>query len=260
VFVNQRVTTHILEYVISSDPDLSTLLRPASIYAAGSPATASYSVSKGDVAGRLAAFAAGSVNLLLSTVVAEEGMDVAAANCVVRFDPMVHAVSMVQGRGRARQADSSFLVLSERPDRPAATLVEVEKLQQALASTLQPAPRGDNSALRTAQKNREMNARDVLLKAPSLAALVVYCQKTKVDLQVSFSTASNTGSDTGSDKGSDKGSEKGPNKGGWRCSLTYESELRQLTCQHVGASRRVAKAAAGVELMLMLARDAGVST
>lgn len=31
----------------------------------------------------------------------------------------------MQGRGRARQADSSFVVLSERADRPAALLVKV---------------------------------------------------------------------------------------------------------------------------------------
>lgn len=100
VFVQQRVSTHILEYVISSDPHLSPLLRPASIYAAGSPATASLAVSKTIVASRVGAFSRGEVNLLLATVVAEEGMDVAAANCVIRFDAMIHAVSLVQGRGR----------------------------------------------------------------------------------------------------------------------------------------------------------------
>jgi superfamily II DNA or RNA helicase len=52
----------------------------------------------------LRAFADGTVNLLITTVVAEEGMDVPAANCVLRFDPMLNAVSLVQGRGRARHA------------------------------------------------------------------------------------------------------------------------------------------------------------
>lgn len=36
----------------------------------------------------VAAFRGGAINLLFSTSVAEEGMDIAACNCVVRFDPL----------------------------------------------------------------------------------------------------------------------------------------------------------------------------
>ena len=53
VFVDQRITTHILAYVISSDPDLSRLIRSTSIYAAGSSASASMRpLTKRDVADR----------------------------------------------------------------------------------------------------------------------------------------------------------------------------------------------------------------
>ena len=43
-----------------------------------------------------------------------------------------------QGRGRARQADSSFVVLSEREDRPTTLLAEVEQLQSTIERDFQP--------------------------------------------------------------------------------------------------------------------------
>ena len=66
-------------------------------------------------------FELGPLNSILNGIlgipqVCEEGMDVPEANCVVRFDPMLTSVSYVQGRGRAREAGSSLLVLRERED------------------------------------------------------------------------------------------------------------------------------------------------
>lgn len=139
VFVQQRVTTHILAHVIASDRELSALFRPACIYATSTPAAAGLSVSKSQTRSRLAAFATGETNLLITTDVAEEGLDVPAANCVVRYDAMLHAVSLVQGRGRARQEHSSLVVLAERADRPTAVLQRAEAAQMALVRGFQPA-------------------------------------------------------------------------------------------------------------------------
>ena len=47
----------------------------------------------------------------------------------MRFDPVLNAVSHVQGRGRARQSASSFVVLAERADRPVELLQSVEAQQ-----------------------------------------------------------------------------------------------------------------------------------
>ena len=71
--------------------------------------------------------------MLIATTVAEEGMDVPAANCTIRYDPVHNAVSHVQGRGRARQEDSSFVVLNERTDRPVTMLDSVDALQRKVA-------------------------------------------------------------------------------------------------------------------------------
>ena len=135
----------------------------------------------------------GAVNLLICTVVAEEGMDVPAANCVVRFDPMVHSVSFVQGRGRARADASSFVVLAERDDRPVELLAAVEQQQLELVREI---ARGGAGAVsdaraferaRQQQADRERGAAAVLPASPvdpaaALAALNLYCKKTKVNV------------------------------------------------------------------------------
>jgi len=137
-FVQQRVTTHILEHIVRSDQDLSNRFTTACLYATTSPATPSLAVTSLQAKKNLRGFADGTVNLLITTVVAEEGMDVPAANCVLRFDPMLNSVSLVQGRGRARHANSSFIVLSERPDRPTNRLVEAEHQQLEIVRNFQP--------------------------------------------------------------------------------------------------------------------------
>jgi ERCC4-related helicase len=192
VFVEQRAMTHILEHIITSCPSLSANLNPACIYATSSPATASLRVTKSDSAVRLAAFSAGSLNLLICTVVAEEGMDVPAANCVVRFDAMVHSVSFVQGRGRARAEGSSYVVLAERDDRPVALLADVEHQQLAIVREIARGGAGGGSADLKAQERKKQTDRDrsaaailptlAVDPATALGTLNLYCKKTKVVL------------------------------------------------------------------------------
>lgn len=161
LFVQQRVTTHILEHFVRSDRELTARLKTACVYAASTRATPTFKVSKTDVRDRIAAFSDGSVNLLIATNVAEEGMDIPAANCVIRFDAMLHTVSLVQGRGRARQENSSLVVLSERSDRPTSTLVRNEATQLELLQTLRPDANEESSleAQRQAQESKETNAK-----------------------------------------------------------------------------------------------------
>ncbi|CBJ26154.1 ATP-dependent RNA helicase, putative [Ectocarpus siliculosus] len=143
VFVRQRMTTHVLAHVIAADPRMAPRFSAACLYASSSPTTASLSLSERDTEENLEAFRSGSVNLLLSTCVAEEGIDVPDANCVVRYDPMDHAVSMVQGRGRARGAESSFVVLCERADRTTADLEAVEQRQLWHLRNMEPDHQGE---------------------------------------------------------------------------------------------------------------------
>uniref|UniRef100_J3N3J6 Uncharacterized protein n=1 Tax=Oryza brachyantha TaxID=4533 RepID=J3N3J6_ORYBR len=59
-------------------------------------------------------FRAGKVNLLFTTDVTEEGIDVPNCSCVIRFDLPRTVCSYVQSRGRARRNNSDYILMIER--------------------------------------------------------------------------------------------------------------------------------------------------
>ncbi|CCM06284.1 uncharacterized protein FIBRA_08535 [Fibroporia radiculosa] len=61
----------------------------------------------------LAEFRSGEKNLIISTSVAEEGIDIQACGSVIRFDLPPNTVSWAQSRGRARKSRSSFVLMFE---------------------------------------------------------------------------------------------------------------------------------------------------
>lgn len=235
LFVRQRISTHIVQHYLSQDIRLRSLLRSSCLYATSSPATASLKVSRSASDRALREFASGDANLLISTSVAEEGLDVPGANCVIYLDPIDHAVSYVQGRGRARQENSSFVMLSQHLDRPASLLAQQEREQHALASSFSPAnTRADTSAEIAAQTSRERGARHVLFEELTdsnvLSLLSLYCKKTKVECQECFTiVAAQT-----------------------HCSLTYESVLRKVSVKASSQSKKQAKKEAAVALIRAL--------
>ncbi|KAL4956056.1 hypothetical protein BDW69DRAFT_181948 [Aspergillus filifer] len=62
----------------------------------------------------LVRFRTGEINCLFATSVAEEGLDIADCNLVVRFDLFNTMIQYVQSRGRARQANSTYASIIER--------------------------------------------------------------------------------------------------------------------------------------------------
>eukprot|EP00551_Chaetoceros_affinis_P008024 CAMPEP_0203680408 /NCGR_PEP_ID=MMETSP0090-20130426/39147_1 /ASSEMBLY_ACC=CAM_ASM_001088 /TAXON_ID=426623 /ORGANISM="Chaetoceros affinis, Strain CCMP159" /LENGTH=749 /DNA_ID=CAMNT_0050548463 /DNA_START=86 /DNA_END=2335 /DNA_ORIENTATION=- len=235
IFVKQRVITHVLQYAIAQHKVLSQKLNPCILYAVKSPATCTLRLNKTSCEESLQAFRSGKANLLITTNVAEEGIDIPAANCVIYFDAMNHAVSYVQGRGRARQAESSFVILQERNDRPATLLAHEEKEQHDIASSFIPSNDVVNTdALAVGQEARERNAQPLLqnfTKNNSLQKLQEYCQKTKAIL-----------TDTFVEKSLDKK----------HCVLTYQSQTTQLSAEGIGQNKKAAKRLASFELMKAL--------
>ncbi|XP_040473054.1 probable ATP-dependent RNA helicase DHX58 isoform X2 [Falco naumanni] len=62
-------------------------------------------------------FRKGALNLLFSTSVAEEGLDIPECNIVVRYGLMTNEIAMMQARGRARAKNSVYSVLAKANSR-----------------------------------------------------------------------------------------------------------------------------------------------
>ena len=86
---------------------------------------------------------------------------VPAANVVIRFDPIQTPVSLVQSRGRARQADSSFVVLQHQSNKRSLQVMQTaEHTQSELLVESKKFNGGDenhkaNMRRRKSQKSRE---------------------------------------------------------------------------------------------------------
>ncbi len=51
------------------------------------------------------------MNLLIATSVAEEGLDIQSCKLVVRFDAFASITEYIQSRGRARDPNSTYVVM-----------------------------------------------------------------------------------------------------------------------------------------------------
>lgn len=84
-------------------------------------------------------FKVGAKNLIISTSVAEEGIDVQACCTVVRWDPPQNMISWAQSRGRARRKRSSFVIMSVLGDTP--SVLKWEELERQMVALYNDASR-----------------------------------------------------------------------------------------------------------------------
>lgn len=120
VFVEQRQVAACLAKILSCIPELRGSIRCAELVGHGGghghrgkhAATANVKgmglARQQDV---VKSFRDGTLNLLVATSVAEEGLDFPACDLVIRFDPLHHMVGYVQSRGRARTKTSTFVIM-----------------------------------------------------------------------------------------------------------------------------------------------------
>ena len=80
----------------------------------------------------LADFKIGEKNVIISTSVAEEGIDIQACGSVVRWDPPPNMASWAQSRGRARRKRSTFTLMFMRGGSDQGNVTKWEKLEQEM--------------------------------------------------------------------------------------------------------------------------------
>jgi hypothetical protein len=114
VFVRERPTASILSEIISSHP-LTKGRFPKVGVMAGTSQNASRKRDIWDLFSggneSLDDFRTGNLNLLVSTSVLEEGIDVPSCNLVICFEKPANLKSFIQIRGRARDRDSKLVIL-----------------------------------------------------------------------------------------------------------------------------------------------------
>lgn len=107
IFTRTRQSAHSLLLWLQQQPGLQTMdIRAELLIGAGSSSQSTHMTQK-EQQEVIRNFRLGTLNLLVATSVAEEGLDIPQCNVVVRYGLLTNEISMVQARGRAR-ADQSL--------------------------------------------------------------------------------------------------------------------------------------------------------
>ncbi|TRY74454.1 hypothetical protein TCAL_10094 [Tigriopus californicus] len=128
VFVKERVCTSILRYVLREAfahiPHLSTLKVDLAVggqtsfnfKAMGQEISTNMIRESQKLRQTLAKFAGGQIQVMVSTSVLEEGIDIRQCNFVVRFEPPGNLRQYIQSKGRARAKPSKYLLMTCKSD------------------------------------------------------------------------------------------------------------------------------------------------
>ncbi|KAB8071218.1 hypothetical protein BDV29DRAFT_197577 [Aspergillus leporis] len=117
IFVPQRATVLALKWLIENHPETSKLFLCGTFV--GMSQIQHSRTKLGDVHDirsqmeTLRKFRDGSLNLIITTDVLEEGIDIPACNTVVNFNCALNLKSFIQRRGRARKKRSKFIIILE---------------------------------------------------------------------------------------------------------------------------------------------------
>ncbi|KAH7134611.1 hypothetical protein B0J13DRAFT_450366 [Dactylonectria estremocensis] len=113
VFVEKRYTACLLSDLFSQ-PDMMIPGMACSFMVGCQSATSNFgNMSFRDQVLALQRFKRGETNCLFATPVAEEGIDIPECDLVIRFDLYNSAIQYLQSKGRARQANSRYIIFLE---------------------------------------------------------------------------------------------------------------------------------------------------
>ncbi|XP_069607898.1 ATP-dependent RNA helicase DHX58 [Ranitomeya imitator] len=113
IFTRTRQSTHSLFEWIKSNASLQGLNIKASALTGAGFSNQSKHMTQNEQKDVIQNFRKSVLNLLISTSVAEEGLDIPECNIVVRYGLMTNEISMMQARGRARAQESCYSFLAK---------------------------------------------------------------------------------------------------------------------------------------------------
>ena len=119
IFVQRRNTAIALAELLKRHPLTKDVFRVGTLFGSSDSASRrsmmdiSRTLIKESQENTLADFKIGEKNVIVSTSVGEEGLDVQACCSVIRWDPPPNMASWAQSRGRARKKRSTFTIMFE---------------------------------------------------------------------------------------------------------------------------------------------------
>ncbi|KAL8222136.1 UNVERIFIED_CONTAM: hypothetical protein K2H54_075008 [Gekko kuhli] len=113
VFVRTRQGAHSLHQWVKDNVDLQQRGIRAAVLTGAGYSNQTKHMTQHEQQDAIHQFRKGPLNLLFSTSVAEEGLDIPECNIVVRYGLMTNEIAMMQARGRARAPNSICSVLAK---------------------------------------------------------------------------------------------------------------------------------------------------
>lgn len=137
VFVQQRVGVTILAEIIKTHPRTANVFNVGTLVGAADNCANSgrliYELSStSDQNQTIGGFRTGRKNLVISTSVVEEGLDIPACHLVVCYSLPPNVKSFIQRRGRARRVRSSYFLMIEGGSDMEGKIDKLKKLEQEM--------------------------------------------------------------------------------------------------------------------------------
>lgn len=165
VFVKERVVTAVLRILLAKHSS-TRHLRIGSVMGNSVDTTRKKKneliniIQTDDQQDTLADFRSGQLDLVISTSVMEEGIDVPACNFVLCFDMPSNLKSFIQRRGRARQQQSTLVIMS-----PSASIVSTWQTLEAQMKEMYADTERHIKALAELDANEEMDNRSLRIQS-----------------------------------------------------------------------------------------------
>ncbi|XP_054449600.1 ATP-dependent RNA helicase DHX58 [Pteronotus mesoamericanus] len=117
IFTCTRQSAHALLLWLQQQPGLQTVDIRAKMLIGAGHSTQSIHMTQREQQEVICKFRDGTLNLLVATSVAEEGLDIPQCNVIVRYGLLTNEISMVQARGRARADKSVYSFVATQGSR-----------------------------------------------------------------------------------------------------------------------------------------------